>query len=338
MNILVTGGAGFVGANLTKTLAAQGHNVTVFDNLSRQGSQHNLRWLRESAPRLTFHQGDVRDANSLAEAMKPIDAVYHLAAQVAVTTSVTDPRTDFDVNLLGSLNVLEAVRKQGRKIPVLFSSTNKVYGKLEVIPVVERATRYEFERNSEGVSEATPLDFYSPYGCSKGGADQYIHDYARIYGIPTVVFRMSCIYGERQMGNEDQGWVAHFLIQAARRAGVSVYGDGKQIRDLLYVGDLVRLFITALERIDSVSGDYFNVGGGSANTLSLLELIQFIREDLGIEFPVTFSDWRPGDQKVYVSSIAKVKAELGWSPEVSVRTGLHRLYTWISANPDLFRL
>ncbi|MBN2054226.1 SDR family NAD(P)-dependent oxidoreductase [bacterium] len=336
MKVLVTGGAGFVGSNLARQLVREGYDVRIIDNLARAGSEHNLAWLQSEIPQLDFIRGDLRDMAAVTRAVTGCDAIFNLAAQVAVTTSVTDPRLDFEVNLLGTFNVLEAVRAAGRKIPVLFSSTNKVYGKMSAVPICERNGRYEYEAMRDGVSEETPLDFYSPYGCSKGGADQYIHDYGRIFGIPTVVFRMSCIYGIRQMGNEDQGWVAHFLIQAAKGNPVTIYGDGKQSRDVLWVGDLVSLYIASLRAIDTVDGQIFNVGGGPANTICLHDLIAIIREDFGVTLEVSYGDWRPGDQLVYVSDIAKAKRILGWEPRTDVRRGLGLLYDWIQGNLGLF--
>src|SRR5262245_40595332 len=269
--ILVTGGAGFIGSNLVHNLLSAGRHVTVFDALLRKGTEHNLAWLRGQHPngRFRFVQGDVRDFAALRAAAADADVIYHLAGQVAVTTSVEDPRTDYEINALGTFNVLEAARLSGRRPTVVFTSTNKVYGGMEDVAVVERTTRYEYRDLPDGVAESRPLDFHSPYGCSKGAADQYVRDYHRIYGLPTVVFRMSCIYGPRQFGNEDQGWVAHFLIAGLTEQPLKIYGDGKQVRDLLFVEDLVRALRLAAKKIDATAGQVFNIGGGPANSLSV---------------------------------------------------------------------
>jgi CDP-paratose 2-epimerase len=337
MRVLITGGAGFVGCNLAAHFLERGDTVVVLDNLSRAGTPHNLRWLQSLGGKLEFLQRDIRDPRAMEEAVAGIDACFHLAAQVAVTTSVRNPREDFEINILGTVNLLEALRTRNPAAPLLFTSTNKVYGKMAQVPVVERNGRYEYADLPHGVSESMPLDFYSPYGCSKGGADQYVIDYARIFGLRTVVFRMSCIYGERQMGCEDQGWVAHFLIQAARRGPITIYGDGKQVRDVLHVADLVRAFERALERIDNVSGQAFNIGGGPENTLSLLELLAIIESEFGVRLDPAFDEWRPGDQKVYVSGVAKAERVLGWRAEIDVRSGLQRLYRWIQDNSEIFQ-
>jgi CDP-paratose 2-epimerase len=335
--IVVTGGAGFVGSNLVAALAAEGKRVTVYDNLSRRGTEKNIAWLRgECGDSIDFLKADIRDFDSLREAVNEADLIYHLAGQVAVTTSVADPRPDFEINALGTFNLLEAARAGGRKPTVVFTSTNKVYGGMEDVEVEEGAMRYAFRERPFGISEERPLDFHSPYGCSKGAADQYVRDYERIYDIPTVVFRMSCIYGPRQFGNEDQGWVAHFLISGMKGRPVTVYGNGKQVRDILFVEDLVRAFRMAAERIDSVRGGIFNIGGGPENTLSLLELLGKMREEYGYAVETTFSDWRPGDQPVYVSDIRKAAKVLGWSPMISRDEGLSKLRDWIEANRRLF--
>src|SRR5262245_52304365 len=261
---LVFGGAGFIGSNLSKNLLESGYKVTVFDSLARRGSERNLQWLKQidANKKMTFIHGDVRDFAAVQDAVEEADEVFHLAAQVAVTTSVDSPRTDFEINALGTLNVLEAVRISGRKTPIVFSSTNKVYGGLEDIGTVEGEFRYELRDVPFGVPESRPLDFHSPYGCSKGAADQYVRDYSRIYDIPAVVFRMSCIYGPRQFGNEDQGWVAHFMIAAATGRPLTIYGDGKQVRDVLFVEDLVKALRLAADRIDRSAGQLYNLGGG----------------------------------------------------------------------------
>lgn len=338
MRVLITGGAGFIGSNLAHALLSEGHEVTIYDSLSRRGTERNLAWLQgqhKNGPH--FVRGDVRDFAAVREAVQCADVIYHLAAQVAVTTSVTEPRTDFEVNALGTLNVLEAARLASANPIVVFTSTNKVYGAMEDVAVVENETRYEFRDYSNGIPESRPLDFHSPYGCSKGAADQYVRDYARIYGLPTVVFRMSCIYGTRQFGNEDQGWVAHFVIASALDRPITIYGDGKQVRDILWVDDLVRAFRLAVERIDVTAGQVYNVGGGPANTISVwAEFGPLLAELLGHRVPVTYDDWRPGDQPVYVSDTSKAKKELGWQPAVDKERGVEKLYSWVMENKGLF--
>jgi CDP-paratose 2-epimerase len=336
MQALITGGAGFIGCNLARYLATRGHRVRVFDSLARPGSERNLAWLRDTlGADLEFVQGDTRDAAAVARAAAGADAIFHFAAQVAVTSSVDDPVHDFEVNARGTLNVLEAARQSGSA--VFFTSTNKVYGGMDDVPVVELPTRYAYADLPQGASEAQPLDMHSPYGCSKGAADQYVHDYARIYDLRTVVFRMSCIYGERQFGNEDQGWVAHFLIAAVLGRPITIYGDGKQIRDLLFVDDLVRAFELAWERLDATAGRVYNIGGGPENTLAVwAEFGPLLEELLGRPIPVQFGPWRPGDQKVYVTDVRRAAAEFGWRPTISAREGITRLLRWVQANRDLF--
>src|SRR5436305_4052109 len=298
--VLVTGGAGFVGTNVADRLLRDGHEVVVLDNLSRVGVRDNLNWLRaHHGDRLTVVRGDVRDANVVREALRGVDQVFHFAAQVAVTTSVDDPRHDFAVNLAGTLNLLEVVRQQPKPPALLFTSTNKVYGGLTDVRVRDIGGRYQPEDDTwraHGISEARPLDFCSPYGCSKGGADQYVLDYAKSYGLRTVVFRMSCIYGQHQQGNEDQGWVAHFVKQALAGEPITLYGDGRQVRDVLYVDDLIEAMLAAMARIDEFAGRAFNIGGGPANTVSLLELLDMIGKLCGEAPQVQFDEWRIGDQ------------------------------------------
>lgn len=334
---LVTGGAGFVGCNLVDNLLDSGHEVIVFDALSRPGSELNLEWLRTRHPSVQFVHGDVRDFETVREVVLDVDAIYHFAAQVAVTTSVDDPATDFDINARGTFNVLEAAHLSGRRPTVVFTSTNKVYGGIEDVVVRENDTRHEFRDLPDGISESQALDFHSPYGCSKGAGDQYVRDYARIYQLPTVVFRMSCIYGPRQFGNEDQGWVAHFIIAAATGRPLTIYGDGKQVRDVLFVDDLVRALRLAADRIDRSAGQVYNVGGGRGNALAVWHEFRPILEGLsGKALPVRFGDWRPGDQKCYVSDIRKIARDLRWEPRIDARTGISRLWQWVSANRDLF--
>ncbi len=339
MRILITGGAGFIGCNLAAASIRAGHHVTLFDNLSRRGSAANLAWLRDAfGEAFAFVQGDIRDHSAILRAMAGQEAVYHLAAQTAVTTSVTDPRPDFEINALGTFNVLEAARQAGHDPVFIYASTNKVYGGMEDALAQELATRYILPDYPEGVSEARPLDFHSPYGCSKGAADQYVRDYSRIYGLRSVVFRQSCIYGQRQMGVEDQGWVAWFVIAAVTGKPITIYGDGKQVRDLLHVDDLVRAFQLATERIGVTQGQAYNLGGGPTNTLSIwAEFGPLLSELTGREvLPAAFRDWRPGDQPVFVADIRKAAAEFGWAPQISVRQGIARLHAWVLANRALF--
>ena len=336
-NILITGGAGFIGVNAVKRFVAEGYGVTVFDNLSRRGTDLNVKYLDDHyAGKYRLVKGDIRtDIASLKELAASHDVILHLAAQVAVTTSVTDPRTDFDINALGTFNVLEAARASAKKPMVIYASTNKVYGGLEHMPVVEEGDRVKFKDGMSGVTEICPLDFHSPYGCSKGAADQYVRDYSRIYDLKTVVLRQSCIYGPHQLGVEDQGWVAWFLIAAMFGRPVTVYGTGKQVRDLLYVEDLVDLYVRAVEKIDMVSGQAFNIGGGLRNSLSLLEFLRIIDQDLKMPMKFGFSDWRPGDQPIFVSDNSKAKALLRWEPKTDVQKGIVHLVEWLKDNKEM---
>jgi CDP-paratose 2-epimerase len=330
---LITGGAGFVGANLAHRLLSDGRRVLVFDNLSRPGVERNLEWLRQNHPtRLDVMVADVRDAAAVERAVARADHVFHFAAQVAVTTSLVDPREDFSVNALGTLNVLEAARAQPVPPSVLMTSTNKVYGGLEDVELKLEGQRYEpvtEDIASHGISEARPLDFHSPYGCSKGTADQYVHDYARSYGLKTVVFRMSCIYGQRQFGTEDQGWVAHFLLRALDREPITLFGDGKQVRDILFVDDLVDAFVLAQRHIGKLAGGAFNIGGGPRNVISLLDLLDQIEALDGKRPETTYEDWRTGDQRYYVSDTRRFEAATGWRPAVDARHGIERLHQWL---------
>ncbi len=338
MKALITGGAGFIGSNLAHRLVGQEHNVVVYDNLSRPGAAKNVDWLRSECDRgWTLLQADIRDSEALLKAAADADVIYHLASQVAVTTSVQDPRLDFEVNALGTFNVLEAARLSGRRPIVLYASTNKVYGGMEDIAVVEDQTGYAYRDYPEGIPESYPLDFHSPYGCSKGAGDQYVRDYARIYGLPTVVLRQSCIYGPRQFGVEDQGWVAWFLIAAVTGRPIKIYGDGKQVRDVLWVDDLLALYDLAVRRIDVAAGKVYNVGGGPANTLSVWRELGLILERLmGRAIPVTYDDWRPGDQQIFVADIRKAERELGWRPHTGREEGVRRLYEWVVEHQALF--
>jgi CDP-paratose 2-epimerase len=337
--VLVVGGAGFIGSNVTDAFARAGSAVTVYDDFSRPGSRLNAQWLRTTHPRrVRILRGDVRrGGRRLAALVDESDLVVHNAGQVAVTTSVVDPRRDFEINAAGTLEVLEALRASRRRPPMIFSSTNKVYGALEDVRTRRRGRRWGFVDAPRGIDERRPLDFHSPYGCSKGAADQYVRDYARIYGLRTVVFRKSCIYGPHQFGVEDQGWVAWFVIAALHGRPITIYGDGCQVRDVLHVDDLVRAYRAAYRRIDDVAGEVFNIGGGPRFTLSLLELLEILRALLGRPVPVAYADWRPGDQTVYVSDVGKAARRLDWRPRIDPASGVRRLAAWVRANPRLFR-
>jgi CDP-paratose 2-epimerase len=337
--ILITGGAGFIGTNYVSHLLSRGKSVTIYDNLSRKGTPRNIAWLEDSFGSDSFEliEADIRDTEKLDQAVMGMDLIVHLAGQVAVTTSVIDPRTDFEVNALGTLNVLEAARQSGRNPVVIYSSTNKVYGDLEDVQVAEGEESYYFPNHPEGIPETQLMDFHSPYGCSKGTGDQYVRDYHRIYGLPTVVFRQSCIYGPHQFGIEDQGWVAWFVIAAVTGKPITIYGDGKQVRDLLYVGDLLTAYDMAYANIDKTAGQIYNIGGGKENTLSIWKQFgPLLEKELGKGIPVTQEDWRPGDQRVFIADINKAKHDFGWTPEVGVEDGIQQLIHWVQANQDLF--
>jgi CDP-paratose 2-epimerase len=320
--VLITGGAGFIGSNLAERLLAQtGTRVRIFDNLSRPGVAHNVEWLRGLADssRLEIVEGDVRDAKAVRAATRDAAEIYHLAAQVAVTTSVNDPSSDFMTNALGTFNVLEGARASGRSPFVLFTSTNKVYGSLEGVPVEVSGTRYKAQRAGfNGVTEEQPLDFHSPYGCSKGAADQYVRDYARIYDLDTVVFRMSCIAGPRQFGNEDQGWVAHFLYSVLQGRPITVCGDGFQVRDILHVYDLIDAMRSAREHRAQTRGEVFNLGGGMERTVSVIEMLRECERRTGMPLRLEYTDVRPGDQPLYISDTGKLQAMTGWKPRRSL--------------------
>lgn len=335
-SVVITGGAGFIGSNLADHYLELGCKVVVVDNFSRRGSEDNVAWLSgRYGERMKLVRADVRSAGNWQEEVAQAAVVFHLAAQVAVTTSVADPRADFEVNAAGTLNVLEAARASRRMPVVIYSSTNKVYGNLEGCRVVERDSRYVLADLPHGVPETYPLDFQSPYGCSKGAADQYVLDYGRVYGLKTVVFRQSCIYGPRQFGLEDQGWVAWFALRALAGLPITIYGDGKQVRDVLYIDDLVAAFKAAVQRIHAAAGQAFNIGGGAENTLSLRELIGLLQAELGKPVSYSFQPWRPADQRVFVSDIRKASAVLGWRPKISVREGIRRLLEWMENHWEL---
>jgi CDP-paratose 2-epimerase len=340
INYLVTGGAGFIGSNYVNRLLEQGENVTIFDNLARSGSQKNLFWLRETFGEKAFRLvvGDIRDSEAVNEVAANADVIVHLAAQVAVTTSVVSPREDFDTNALGTFNILEAARLNERNPIVLYASTNKVYGGMDGVGVVEEELHYSYTDFPDGISERQPLDFHSPYGCSKGSGDQYARDYHRIYGLPTVVLRQSCIYWPRQFGMEDQGWVAWFVIAAVGGKPITIYGNGKQVRDLLFVDDLLNMYDAAIGKIEKSAGQVYNVGGGSKNTIAIwTEFAPYLEKLTGREIPIEHADWRPGDQRIFVSDIGKAKKELDWQPRVGVEEGIHRLYEWVTGNQVLFK-
>ncbi|HUF28008.1 MAG TPA: NAD-dependent epimerase/dehydratase family protein [Gemmatimonadaceae bacterium] len=331
--VLITGGAGFIGSNVADRLLGDRRDVIVFDNLSREGVERNLTSLRaRHGDRLIVQIGDVRDRRALTRAVALAGEIYHFAAQVAVTTALLDPAEDFEINALGTLNLLEAMRGIEHSPTLLFTSTNKVYGPLGDIPVKRSGDRYvprDRAIRSAGIGEDRPLEFHSPYGCSKGTADQYVLDYARSYGLPAAVFRMSCVYGPRQCGTEDQGWVAHFLMRALDGRPITLFGDGRQVRDILYVDDLVEACLIAQRKMGALSGTAFNIGGGPGNTTSLLELVDRIARLCRRRPEVSFEPWRIGDQRYYVSDITRFASSTGWAPKVSVEVGLGRLHAWL---------
>jgi CDP-paratose 2-epimerase len=336
-NYFITGGAGFIGSNYVHRLLQRGEKVTIFDNLSRAGAPHNLAWLEKEFGKdaLSLIVGDVRSPDLMTEAAREADVIVHLAGQVAVTTSVTNPREDFEANALGTFNALEAARLSERKPVFIYSSTNKVYGGMEDVPLVEEATRWSYA-DLHGCAETQPLDFHSPYGCSKGTGDQYVRDYARIYGLRSVVFRQSAIYGPRQFGIEDQGWLAWFVIAAVTGRPITIYGDGKQARDMLYVDDLLNAYDAAVERIDSVAGEVYNIGGGPHNVISVwTEFGPILEKLLGKKIEVARADWRPGDQRVFYADFRKAQRELDWQPAVDVEQGVEMLFDWVMKNKHL---
>ncbi len=337
MKILITGGCGFIGRNAATRFLALGHRVTALDNLSRPGSEQSLADL-QTINGFTFERADLRDREVVFEIVRRgrFDVLIHLGGQVAVTASMLNPRYDFDVNATGALNVLEAVRTHSPETIVLNASTNKVYGELVDLGKEEDATRYRLPNLASGVSEAQRLDFHSPYGCSKGAADQYMIDYARCFGLRTVSLRQSCIYGYWQFGVEDQGWVAWFIIAHHLNRPITIYGTGKQVRDVLFIDDLLDCYVAVIERIDQVSGTAFNIGGGPENTLSLLEFMQLLEQVSGRKVRHSYSGWRPGDQPVFISDVTRARELLGWSPKVGTADGIGRLYRWVSDNSHLF--
>ena len=337
MKMLITGGCGFIGCNAARYFLTRGYEVTLYDNLSRPLTGLNLEWLRAIGG-VELIQGDVQDSPLVEATLRAgrFDVVLHLAGQVAVTTSVADPRLDFESNALGTFVVLEAVRKHSPGSAFLYASTNKVYGTLKGVHHGEEPTRYGFVGHPDGISEAQPLDFHSPYGCSKGCADQYVIDYARIYGLRTVSLRQSCIYGTRQFGVEDQGWLAWFIIAHLLGKEVTIYGTGKQVRDVLYVDDLLRCYEAVIQNIDQVKGQALNIGGGLANSISLVEFLGMLDQVTGRPVRRVHADWRPGDQPVYISDIRKARELIGWEPATGVAQGVSQLHAWVGANLSCF--
>jgi len=337
--VLVTGGAGFIGSNLADRFASEGHDVLVYDALARPGVDRNLEWLKKRHPsKISAVIADIRDETAVADAASDAQVVFHMAAQVAVTTSLADPRQDFEINIRGTLNLLDALRQRSEPVPLVFASTNKVYGDLADVELDMTNDAYVPRNPSirdNGIGEARPLDFHTPYGCSKGAADQYVLDYARSYGIPTCVLRMSCIYGQRQMGTEDQGWVAHFLIRALEGQPITIYGDGCQVRDILDISDAVDAYAEAWRRISTVQGRAFNLGGGPANAISLRQLLVHIEEVIGRPVETVYSDWRAGDQRYYVSDTRQVTCELGLKPSTPWRKGVAALAQWLQEERGL---
>ena len=344
MKLLITGGCGFLGSNLAVEALDRGDDLVIFDSLYRNGSRENLTWLQRQG-QFKFDHGDIRNQNDITRVIqmfKP-DAIFHLAGQVAMTTSIANPRMDFEVNVIGTLNLLEAVRQYCPNAAVVYSSTNKVYGDLDQYSYIETETRYQCTDKPNGFDEQTQLEFHSPYGCSKGAADQYMLDYARIFGLKTVVFRHSSMYGGRQFATYDQGWVGWFCQKAVEaKKGIvkepfTISGTGKQVRDVLHSEDMKSVYFSALRNIDAVAGGVFNIGGGANNTISLLELVDVLEKLMGRRVPIKYGPWRQFDQKVYVSDIAKAQKLLKWKPEVSPHEGLRRLYDWVSHNERLFK-
>jgi len=339
MKILITGGAGFIGINCAAYFCRQGNEVIIFDNLSRAGAQQNIDWLAAHHP-CRLVRGDIRNYTEITQVFAehgPFELIIHLAAQVAVTTSVSNPREDFEINAYGTFNLLEAARHLNKEAVIIYASTNKVYGGMEDLKITEIAGRYAYLDHPEGIAETRPLDFHSPYGCSKGAADQYCRDYYRIYGLRTIVMRQSCIYGYHQFGIEDQGWVAWFCIAAALNKPITIYGDGKQVRDVLFIDDLVSLYDQAYQNIDVIAGKIFNIGGGPLHTLSLHELLAQLELLKGAKIPIRYDNWRPGDQKVYISNIDAAEKVFGWKPRITVIEGIENLYDWILRNKSLFK-
>ncbi|MGC8976975.1 MAG: GDP-mannose 4,6-dehydratase [Candidatus Ratteibacteria bacterium] len=337
--ILITGGAGFIGTNLTLNLVKNRENyVVIYDNLSRKGVIKNLEYLQSlKLENFEFIKGDIRDYKKLKEVVNGFEIIYHLAAQVAVTKSVKDPLDDYQINATGTLYLLESIRKNCPDVILIFSSTNKVYGELSHLKLKEGKKRYYLIDRKKGIDENENLDFHSPYGCSKGTADQYVRDYYRIYGIKTVVFRQSCIYGPFQYGNEDQGWIAHFIIKAVMDEKIKIYGDGKQVRDILFISDLINAYKLAVKNIEKCKGEIFNIGGGIENTFSLIELIEYLEKKLNKKIEFEFFDWRPGDQKVFISNNKKLEKYTNWKVKIDKKKGVDKLIKWVNENLNKIR-
>lgn len=337
MKLLITGGCGFLGSNLAAHAIEKGEEIVIFDNLYREGSLHNLAWLKDKGT-FRFVHGDIRNQNDITRLVQDFrpEAIFHLAGQVAMTTSISNPRMDFEVNVVGTHNLLETVRLHSPESAVIYSSTNKVYGDLEQYSYRETTTRYECIEKPNGFDEQTSLDFHSPYGCSKGAADQYMLDYARIFGLKTVVFRHSSMYGGRQFATYDQGWIGWFCQQAAAtkngtlKEPFTISGNGKQVRDVLHADDMITLYFSALENIKTAQGNAFNVGGGITNSLSLLELFGLLEEYSGVKLVYTKLAPRESDQRVFVADINKANKLLGWQPRVSAREGVRHMLKWVS--------
>src|SRR3989338_7453341 len=337
--VLITGGGGFIGSNAAEHYLRKGTEVIIIDNLSRKGSDTNLKWLKTTGSNFKFQNIDIRDHKRLGEFFKKhsdIDTILHFAGQVAVTSSLVDPRYDFETNALGTFNILEGMRNYCADAVLLYASTNKVYGSLEQLQIKEGKDNYQLIKYKKGITETFALDFHSPYGCSKGAADSYIKDYSRVYNLKGIVFRQSCIYGEHQLGIEDQGWIAHFIIRAILNRPITIYGDGKQVRDVLYIKDLLEAYDKAIEKSNKIGGDVFNVGGGVQNQISILQFIHFLEDELDKKFDIKFKDVRAGDQKIFISNNCKIKNSLGWSPQTKWKIGVRKLIKWVKENQELF--
>jgi len=339
--VLITGGAGFIGSNLADRLASEGQDVLIYDALTRAGGEDNLAWLRRKHPkRISVIVANVRESSLLEEIAGRAAAVFHFAAQVAVTSSLRDPISDFETNVVATVRMIDAVRRSGRRTAVIFASTNKVYGGLADLDFVLDGTAWQAADpgiRAHGISEARALEFHTPYGCSKGAADQYVLDYARSFDVPTCVLRMSCIYGPRQMGTEDQGWVAHFLLRTLEREPISIYGDGYQVRDILHVSDAVNAYVAAWRRIEQVKGQAFNLGGGPANAVSLRQLLDYIESLVGHPIELAYSDWRSGDQRYYVADTRRAMTALGLPPPKQWREGVVDLAQWLTRERGIGR-
>lgn len=331
--ILITGGAGFIGSNLANFYIKKGVDVIIFDNLSREGTNLNLSWLKRKYPaKFSFVRGDIRNYNILRNIFKKhknIDVVFHEAAQVSVMESIANPRLDFETNLLGTFNLLEVIRQFSKNTILVYASTNKVYGNLKNI---------KGEEIKNGISELRNLNFYSPYGCSKGASDQYVRDYSRTYGLRTIVFRQSCIYGERQMGEENQGWLSWFVICFLSGRRINIYGTGRQVRDVLFIDDLVRAYDMAIKKINITNSKIYNIGGGSTNSLSILKLLELLEKNIGRRVEYKFLNSRPGDQQFFISDNSLSRQDFGWEPKVSFEVGLKRLVKWLRENQTVLKL